>query len=98
MLKIFNNKLQRWSYVKTVDKITRICEEKGILLVKVSPMYTSQTCSNCGHIDKKSRNGENYQCVSCSYKIDADLNAAININNRGIYSSSNNTKQIHYSS
>lgn len=95
--KIFNNKLQRWSYVKTIDKITRICEEKGILLVKVSPMYTSQTCSNCGHIDKKSRNGENYQCVSCSYKIDADLNAAININNRGIYSSSNNTKQIHYS-
>lgn len=52
----------------------------------------------CGHIDKDSRNGENYHCVSCSYEIDADLNAAININNRGIYSSSNKPKQIHYSS
>lgn len=96
--KNFNNKLQRWVYTKVIDKIERTCEEKGIELVKVSPVYTSQTCSNCGHIDKDSRNGENYQCVSCSYKIDADLNAAININNRGIYSSSNNTKQIHYSS
>lgn len=92
LYKKINNKLQRWSYRKTIDKLTRICEVNGIELVKVSPTYTSQTCSNCGHIDKNSRKLEDYHCVSCGYEIDADINASINILNRGIYSSSNEKK------
>ena len=84
-----NNKLQRWSYRKTIDKISRTCEVNGIELVKVSPAYTSQTCSCCGHIDKDSRKLEDFHCVSCGYEIDADINASINIYNRGIYSFSN---------
>jgi len=93
--KKFNNKLQRWSYIKTIDKITRICEVNGIILVKVSPAYTSQTCSNCGETHKESRLGETYKCVSCLYEIDADYNASININNRGVtYSLSNHDNFI----
>ena len=84
--KKINNKLQRWSYCKTIDKISRTCEVNGIELVKVSPAYTSQTCSCCGHIDKNSRKLEDFHCVSCGYEIDADINASINIHNRGIYS------------
>ena len=84
--KKINNKLQRWSYRKTIDKISRTCEVNGIELVKVSPAYTSQTCSCCGHIDKDSRKLEDFHCVSCGYEIDADINASINIHNRGIYS------------
>ena len=91
--KKFNNKLQRWSYLKTIKKLERMCEVNGIELVKVSPAYTSQTCSSCGNIDKSSRKGEVYHCVSCEYKIDADINASINIHNRGVYSLSN--KEIH---
>lgn len=87
--KYFNNKIQRWSYIKTVDKINRTCEVNGIGMVKVSPSYTSQTCSCCGHIDKNSRKNENFLCVSCGYESDADINASMNILNRGIYSSSN---------
>jgi putative transposase len=87
--KKINNKLQRWSYRKTIDKISRTCEVNGIELVKVSPAYTSQTCSCCGHIDKNSRKLEDFNCVSCGYEIDADINASINIHNRGIYSFSN---------
>jgi len=87
--KYFTNKIQRWSYAKTIDKINRICEDNGIMLVKVSPAYTSQTCSSCGHVDKKSRQGETFKCTSCKYEIDADYNASINIYDRGIYSSSN---------
>lgn len=92
--KYFNNKIQRWSYKKTIDKLERICMEKGINLVKVSPAYTSQTCSSCGYIDKTSRNGEKYKCVSCGYEIDADVNASINIHNRGVYSPSDEIKNI----
>jgi transposase len=69
-------------------------EVKGIELVKVSPAYTSQTCSKCGHVDEKSRNGEHFSCTCCGYQIDADYNAAINIHNRGVYSLSN--QPIHY--
>ncbi len=90
----YTNKIQRWSYRKTIDKIARISEVKGIELVKVSPAYTSQTCSKCGHVDEKSRNSERFSCTCCGYQIDADYNAAINIYNRGVYSPSN--QPIHY--
>lgn len=84
--KYFNNKTQRWSYKKTINKILRMCEVNGIDVEKVSPLYTSQTCSKCGNIDKLSRNGEKYKCIACLYEIDADYNASINIRNRGEYS------------
>jgi IS605 OrfB family transposase len=87
--KYFTNKIQRWSYAKTIDTINRICEVNGIELVKVSPSYTSQTCSSCGHVDKDSRKNEKFLCTCCGYEIDADINASVNILNKGIYSSSN---------
>jgi len=93
--KYFNSKIQRWSYRKTIDKLERICMEKGINVVKVSPHYTSQTCSSCGNIDKDSRKGEEYKCISCGYEIDADVNASINIHNRGVeYSPSDEGSKI----
>jgi len=87
--KYYNNKIQRWSYPKTINKLERICDEYGINMVKVSPSYTSQTCSACGHIDKDNRKGETFHCLVCGYEDDADINASINIHNRGIYSFSN---------
>lgn len=87
MRKTFNNKLQRWSYPKVLGKLALVCEELGILFEKVDPAYTSQTCSACGHKEKASREGKNFHCVSCGYETDADLNAAVNIRNRGTYSS-----------
>ena len=80
------NKVQRWSYPKTAIKLARLCEENGVSLIKVNPAYTSQTCSNCGTVDKLSRNGEEFSCQHCGYLIDADLNASINILRLGVYS------------
>lgn len=87
--KYFSNKIQRWSYSKTITKLNDICDEYGINMVKVSPSYTSQTCSTCGHIDKNNRKGEIFCCLVCGYENDADVNASINIHNRGVYSPSN---------
>lgn len=82
--KKINNKLQYWSYRQVLEKMERSCAENGILLLKINPAYTSQTCSNCGMKDKKSRNGEKFHCLSCGYSDDADHNAYVNILQRGL--------------
>ena len=82
----FNNKLQRWVYSKVISKLERLCEENSVLLTKVNPAYTSQTCSHCGTRDKKARKGETYSCKVCGLLIDADYNASINILHREEYS------------
>ena len=86
--KHFNNKLQRWSYPKVINKLERFCEENRVLLTKEEPAYTSQLCSVCGAVDKANRKGELYQCSSCGNVMDADYNASINILHRGAYSPS----------
>ena len=88
IFKKFNSKLQRWSYPRVLEKLSRVCEESGIELVRVSPAYTSQTCSTCGHVDRRSRHGENFLCVRCGASMDADHNAAVNILRRGVFSPS----------
>ena len=53
---------------------------RGGLLVKVDPRYTSQTCSSCGHVAKENRLTQaNFECVSCCFSENADINASRNI-------------------
>ena len=84
-----NDLMSRWTYRPLLNKIMMMCEDNGIELVKVSPAYTSQTCSSCGLIHKENRQDDNFKCIKCEYELDADYNAAINIYNRGVYSPSN---------
>ena len=65
----------RLLYRRMVDKAT----ENRVSLALVDPAYSSQTCSSCGSIDKKSRIGEVFRCVNCGYSLDADHNASLNI-------------------
>lgn len=47
---------------------------------KVRPFQTSQRCSSCGHVDPNSRKSQAlFECTSCGYVSNADLNAACNI-------------------
>ena len=47
---------------------------------KVDPAYTSQTCHQCGHVDKRSRKTQSdFKCTACGHADDADVNAALNI-------------------
>lgn len=47
---------------------------------KVSPAFTSQRCSACGHVDRKSRESQAaFRCTACGFTLNADVNAARNI-------------------
>jgi len=47
---------------------------------RISPAYTSQRCSACGHIAAESRKSQAlFACVACNFICNADVNAAINI-------------------
>ena len=83
--KKFNNKLQRWSHRDVLCKLSMLCEESGIFFKKLPPQYSSQRCSSCGEIHKKSRKGELFKCVSCNFESDADLNASLNLLFMGRY-------------
>ena len=52
----------------------------GRVTVAVNPAYTSQNCSSCGEVVKKSLSTRTHVC-SCGCTLDRDHNAAINILN-----------------
>jgi putative transposase len=55
----------------------------GRIIVKVNPQYTSQKCSNCGEIVRKSLSVRTHIC-QCGTFLDRDENAAINILKSGL--------------
>jgi putative transposase len=61
------------------------CKWYGKQLVVVKPNYTSQICSKCGyHSGKKPLDVREWTCPKCNTHHDRDINASINILNRGL--------------
>lgn len=56
----------------------------GKTTIAVPPHYTSQNCSYCGSLLKKSLSTRTHVCPSCNYVADRDTNAAINILQKGL--------------
>lgn len=60
----------------------------GKIFAKVPPHYTSQTCSACGFVleddETLTLNDREWTCPSCGTHHNRDVNAAINIKNRGL--------------
>ncbi len=54
----------------------------GRTLMKVDPSFTSQVCSGCGQVRKKDLS-ERWHSCECGTELDRDVNAAINILERG---------------
>jgi putative transposase len=50
----------------------------GRSIVKVNPRYTSQVCSQCGTVRKKTLE-ERWHSCECGVELDRDVNAAMNI-------------------
>jgi len=56
--------------------------EAGVEVVMVNPAYTSQICSACGCIVKKTLSERVHCCPECGFTTDRDVNAALNILSR----------------
>lgn len=77
--------LKTWPYGDLQQKIIDKAAEYGIKVVKINPEYTSQRCSECGHIEKENRpDQKTFICKQCGFEAHADYNAARNISIQGI--------------
>jgi putative transposase len=68
------------------DQLIAKAAEAERRLVKVSPAYIAQTCSKCGHRQKRPPAEEIFACPCCHLHIGCDLNAALNILALGLQS------------
>lgn len=69
--------------VEKLEYKTRLTGQNRLILV--NPAYTSQTCSKCGHCAKENRESQaDFECRQCHARMNADLNAARNILDRGL--------------
>ena len=72
----------RWGYFK--DCLIYKAESAGGKVIKVNPAYTSKRCSRCGVVKEKlSLHERTYKC-DCGLILDRDINAAINILQKGL--------------
>ncbi len=59
-------------------------EEAGRRIVRVDPRNTSKRCSRCGLLAEKTLSDRIHTCSACGLSLDRDVNAAINILQRGL--------------
>ena len=68
-----------------ISILTVKAENAGLKVIAVNPNGTSQECSSCGHKVKKPLSQRMHNCLDCKVSLCRDLNAAINIKNRGTH-------------
>ena len=79
--------IQKQNFYGFRKKLTDKCKEFGIELRVVDRFYpSSRTCHNCGCIKHDLKLSERvYKCPECGFKVDRDLNAALNLRDTKIY-------------
>lgn len=66
-------------------KLAWKCQKFGSYFIKINPNFTSKTCSSCGFIfEELTLKDRIFNCPCCGHSVDRDVNAAINIKNRGM--------------
>lgn len=65
-----------WGQFQQIVSNKAVCAGRTVL--KVNPSYTSQACSSCGTVRKKSLE-EHWHSYECGCELYRDMNAAINI-------------------
>ena len=76
-----NRRLSGWVKGLMAYAIDIVTSRRGSRVVQVNAAYTSQMCSKCGCLGK--RTGDTFYCASgCGAVMQADLNAAVNVKAR----------------
>ncbi len=75
--------LGNWAFADLGAKIKYKADEAGLPVVEIDPRHRSRTCSRCGHCDRGNRQSQShFQCLQCGLTLNADWNAALNIQAR----------------
>ncbi|QPV63627.1 transposase [Halosimplex litoreum] len=69
----------KWAFDRLYEYVEYKAAEYGVDVEQVDPENTSLRCSTCGCTDPDNRDGEDFECLKCSYENHADYNAAKNI-------------------
>ncbi|MBE9257866.1 MULTISPECIES: RNA-guided endonuclease TnpB family protein [Dolichospermum] len=72
-----------WGQFITI--LSNKAENAGLKVIAVNPNGTSQECSICGNKVKKPLSQRMHNCLVCHTSLCRDINAAINIKNRGTH-------------
>jgi len=77
--------LHSWAFAQLDGFVAYKANRAGVPFVEVDPAYTSQTCHQCGWVDKRNRRSQSeFECRRCGFVGHADHNAAIVIAHRGV--------------
>ncbi len=77
--KSMRRSIGRWNVRYWLNRLEMTCQDRNVSFRTVSPAYTSQMCSACGHVDRGNRNGEVFKCLKCGHEANADVQASKNI-------------------
>lgn len=74
------------SFGMFISELEWQCRKRGRHFYKIDRWFaSSKTCCHCGHIKGDlSLSDRTYECPACESRMDRDLNAAINILNKGL--------------
>lgn len=79
----FNRKVRFLGISSIKDEVMHIARKYDIAVSLVPSEYTSKMCPVCGCIEDENRPcQEEFECVECHHKSNADFNAAVNIADR----------------
>jgi len=85
--KKMNKWLGSWAFYQQEQFLAYKAEALGKRVVHTDPRYTSQKCNICKHIKRANRNKSRFHCLNCGHRTHADLNAARNVRDDHILSS-----------
>ena len=93
IIKVFESKTDGVYISKLEKELQRVNKEnkytpkinfQGMNECFVSPRYSSQECSKCGHTCKENRPTQSlFECVKCGFTENADFQATLNLFKRG---------------
>ncbi len=71
--------IHEWPFHQLQEKIRYKAKEQGIPVADIDPAGTSNTCHQCGTMDRAFRDRNEFECECCGLEYHADANAAFNI-------------------